>query len=316
MHRREGNPFLFPKNLFNLNDLSPSAIEEIMSRAAYYKKRKNEVFSLLKGKNIVLSFWEPSTRTRVSFEMAVQKLGGRVINYSPDTSSEKKGENLKDTLNTLVALGADAVVFRHRSPGFFNLISRMVDIPFISGGEGCYQHPTQALLDLFTLRDRGVKLSEIKVIMVGDILHSRVARSHFYALSVFGAGLTLVAPPVLLPVELVPDSVGWSYVLDDVLPDGDVIYLLRVQQERQGKGLLPSLAEYSALYGINEKRISLLKKSALLMHPGPVNIGIEISRGAVEFFQRNYPQRILFQEQALNGVFVRMAVLDLLLGGK
>ncbi len=307
---------MFPKNLFNISDLSPSAIEEIMSRAAFYKKRKNEALSPLKGKNIVLSFWEPSTRTRVSFEIAVQRLGGRVINYSPDNSSEKKGENLKDTLKTLAALGADAVVFRHRSPGFFNLISQMVDIPFISGGEGCYQHPTQALLDLFTLRDRGVKLSEIKVIMVGDILYSRVARSHFYALSVFGAGLTLVAPPVLLPAGLVPDGVSWSYALDDLLPEGDVVYLLRVQRERQGKALLPSLAEYAALYGINEKRIPLLKKGALLMHPGPVNIGIEISRGAVDFFQRNYPERILFQEQALNGVFVRMAVLDLLLGGK
>lgn len=307
---------MFPKSLFNLNQLTTAAIEEILSRAAYYKKkRKKESFSSLKGKNIVLTFWEPSTRTRVSFEMAIRKLGGNVINYSPEISSEKKGENLKDTVNTLAALGADAVIFRHSSPGFFNLLSQLIDIPFISGGEGCYQHPTQALLDIFTLRDRGVELSQLKVIIVGDILHSRVARSLFYAFPPFSAELTLVAPPVLLPEELVPRGVSRAYRLDEVLPEGDVVYLLRVQRERQGKNLLPSLAEYSALYGINEKRLPLLKKGVLLMHPGPVNVGTEISRGVLDYFEKNCPGSVLFQEQVRNGVFVRMAVLDLFLGG-
>ena len=258
----------------------------------------------------MLTFWEPSTCARVSFEMAIRKLGGNVINYSPEISSEKR-RNLKDTVNTLAALGADAVIFRHSSPGF-NLLSQLIDIPFISGGEGCYQHPTQALLDIFTLRDRGVELSQLKVIIVGDILHSRVARSLFYAFPPFSAELTLVAPPVLLPEELVPRGVSRAYHLDEVLPEGDVVYLLRVQRERQGKNLLPSLAEYSALYGINEKRLPLLKKGVLLMHPGPVNVGTEISRGVLDYFEKNCPGA--FFPGAGSKWCICASVLDLFLG--
>ena len=302
---------MLPKDMLSLKDFTREDLEEILERAAYFKKNEEKDFSSLQGKNIAISFWEPSTRTRLSFELAVQKLGGRVINLNPGISSEGKGENMKDTVRTLASLGAHALIFRHGVPGFFQKISRYIEMPLISGGEGCYQHPTQALLDIFTLREKGVNLAETTVVMVGDILHSRVARSHFFALPLFGARLTLVAPPVLLPPELIPSGAGWSYYLEEVLPQGDVIYLLRVQKERQAKGLLPSLGEYAALYGLNEKRLALLNENALLMHPGPVNMGIEISYRALKKLEGFPARRVLFQEQVQNGVYVRMAVLDI-----
>jgi len=307
---------LSPKDLLNLEDYTQEALLEIMHRAAYFKQKDGDSFSSLKGKNIALSFWEPSTRTRLSFELAVLKLGGRILDLSPQISSEQKGESLDDTLQTLQSIGADALIFRHSVPGLFRKLSRLVDIPLISGGEGCYGHPTQALLDIFTLMEKLPDLADKHVVMIGDILHSRVARSHFYALPLFGARLTLVAPPAFLPPELVPAGVSYSYHLEEVLPQGDIIYLLRVQKERQKKGLIPSLKEYAALYGLTEERIPLLKGDAYLMHPGPVNKGIEISSSVIEYFYSYFPKRILFQEQVQNGVFVRMAALDLLLKGR
>ena len=234
----------------------------------------------------------------------------------PEISSENKGESIDDTVQTLRSIGADALVFRHSTPGIFNSVAQLLDIPFISGGEGCYQHPTQALLDIFTLQESGLDLAGKQVVMIGDIVHSRVARSHFYALPLFGAKLTLVAPPSLLPPELVPAGASYFHHLEEAISDGDIIYLLRVQKERQAKGYVPSLNEYAALYGLDEKRMSLLKKDALLMHPGPVNIGIEINWEVIKHFENIYPQRILFQEQVQNGVFVRMAILDLFLNGR
>ena len=299
--------------MLSLESFSKEAMLEILQRASYFKDNDGNTFSSLEGKNVALSFWEPSTRTRLSFELAVQKLSGRFVNFVTEISSEKKGESIDDTIQTLQSLGASALIFRHSSPGIFQRVSRLLEIPLISGGEGCYQHPTQALLDIFTLMEKGLELSGKQVVMVGDILHSRVARSHFYALPLFGAKLTLVAPPALLPPELVPSGVSCSHYLDEALGEADIIYLLRVQKERQDKGLLPSLNEYAALYGLNRKRASLLKKDACLMHPGPVNVGIEISEDVVKTFNVFYPDRILFQEQVHNGVFVRMAVLDLLL---
>ncbi len=307
---------MLPKDMLSLKDFTREELEEILQRAAYFKKNQDKDFSSLRGKNIAISFWEPSTRTRLSFELAVQKLGGRVVNLNPGVSSEGKGENMEDTVRTLASLGARALVFRHSDPGFFKNISRHLAIPLISGGEGCYQHPTQALLDIFTLQEKGVNLAGTVTVMIGDILHSRVARSHFFALPLFGAKLALVAPPVLLPPELVPPGVTWSYHLEEVLPQGDVIYLLRVQKERQARGLLPSLGEYAALFGINEKRLALLKKNAFLMHPGPVNVGIEISSKVLKKLEASSDRRVLFQEQVQNGVYVRMAVLDIFVAGK
>ncbi|NLX90780.1 MAG: aspartate carbamoyltransferase catalytic subunit [Firmicutes bacterium] len=307
---------MFPGNLLSIEDLSVPAMDEIFERAAYYKaKDRGANFTALKGKNIVLSFWEPSTRTRVSFELAARKLGGNVIDLRPDQNSEKKGESLEDTVRTLGSLGANALVYRHKVPGLFGKIAGLVDFPLINGGEGCYQHPTQALLDIFTLKEAGVVLSGLEVVMAGDILHSRVARSHFLALPAYGARMTLVGPPAFLPPELVPPGMGYSYSLDDVLPRGDVLYLLRVQTERHRR-LFSSSAEYAAMYGLNEKRLAALKEKTFVMHPGPVNLGVELSRGALHVLEKVYPEKILIQKQVQNGVYVRMAVLDLVISGR
>lgn len=307
---------MFPGSLLSLEDLSVPAMEEIFQRAAYYKTNDRGVtFSALKGKNVILSFWEPSTRTRVSFELAVRKLGGNVVDLRPGQNSEKKGESLEDTVKTLGSLGADALVFRHEMPGLFGKIARLVDFPLINGGEGCYQHPTQALLDIFTLKEAGVVLSGLEVVLAGDILHSRVARSHFFALPAYGARITLVGPPAFLPAELVPPGMHYSYSLDDVLSRGEVLYLLRVQTERHRR-FFPSSAEYAALYGLNEKRLAALKQKPFVMHPGPVNLGVELSRDALHILEKVYPEKVLIQKQVQNGVYVRMAVLDLVISGR
>ncbi|MGI5875653.1 MAG: aspartate carbamoyltransferase catalytic subunit [Dethiobacteria bacterium] len=308
---------LFPKDLFNLQHFSREALEEILNRAEFYKERDGkDTFQALKGKDIALSFWEPSTRTSFSFQQAIHKLGGRVIEFKPEISSVQKGESIEDTIKALLSLGASALVFRHRWPGLFQQIAEKIEIPIISGGEGCYQHPTQALLDLFTLRQTGLDLNGLSVVLVGDILHSRVARSLFYLLPLFGVKLTLVAPPVFLPLELVPPGADYSFNLEDNLPKGDVLYFLRVQKERQESGLLSSLGEYAALYGLNKKRLALLKKDVYIMHPGPVNIGVEISYHALKYLEEKFPQKLLIHKQIQNGVYVRMAVLDLLVGRK
>lgn len=308
---------MFPRNLLSMEDLSLEAMGEIFQRTAYYKsKDREETFSTLKGKNIAFSFWEPSTRTRVSFEMAVRKLGGTVVDLRPGQNSEKKGESLEDTIRTLKSLGADALIFRHGAPGLFERISRAVDLPLVSGGEGCFQHPTQALLDIFTMQDEGIELSGLEIVMVGDILHSRVARSHLIALPAFGARVTLVGPPAFLPGELVPPGIDYSYCFDDLLARGDVLYLLRVQMERHRR-LFSSPGEYAALYGLNEQRLpSLLNKETFVMHPGPVNLGVELSAGALHILETVSPDKVLIQKQVQNGVYVRMAVLDLLLSGR
>ncbi|MEW5919959.1 MAG: aspartate carbamoyltransferase catalytic subunit [Bacillota bacterium] len=308
---------MFLKDLFSLAHFSVAAMQEVMERARYFKDRdRNQTFKSLQGKNVAISFWEPSTRTRLSFALAVQKLGGTVIDYQPEMGSEKKGESIEDTVKTMLSLGAAALIFRSSIPGLFYEIAPHVELSFISGGEGCYQHPTQALLDIFTLQQRGVTLQGANVVMVGDILHSRVARSHFYALPAFGASLTLVAPPVFLPDALVPPGASAGFSLEEALPAADILYLLRVQKERQGVNLLPSLNAYASLYGLDQKRLALLKKDALLLHPGPMNVGTEISYEALKYLERHNPERVLFQEQVANGVYTRMAVLDLLLAGR
>ncbi len=304
---------MFPGHLLSMEDLSLPAMEEIFQRAAYYKAEdRGAVFSALKGKNVVLSFWEPSTRTRVSFELAVRKLGGNLVDLRPEHNSEKKGESLEDTVKTLEALGADALIFRHSLPGLFAKIKQLTAIPLISGGEGCYQHPTQALLDIFTLLESGIALSGLEVIIVGDILHSRVARSHLLALPVFNARIILVGPPAFLPAELAYPDFDYSYSLDDVLSQGDLLYLLRMQTERHRR-LFPSATAYAALYGLNKKRLAMLKEVPYVMHPGPVNLGVEMSGEALDFLAEAYPQKMLIQKQVQNGVYVRMAVLDLLI---
>ena len=269
----------------------------------------------LRGRTIVNLFFEDSTRTRISFEAAAKRLSADVINFSAKGSSLSKGESLKDTALTLQAMGADAVIIRHYSSG---AAQRLADQKWINGsvinaGDGTHEHPSQALLDAFTLRRhlRGGSgdLSGISVAIVGDVLHSRVARSNVQLLTLLGAKVILVAPPTLLPIGVESWPVEISFSLDDVLPKIDAIMMLRVQRERMSDLFFPNEREYSRLFGLNHGRMQSMKKDAIVLHPGPMNRGLEISADVAD------SERSVVVEQVSNGVSVRMAILYLLLGG-
>ena len=280
----------------------------------------------LRGRTVVNLFYEDSTRTRISFEAAAKRLSADVINFSAKGSSVAKGESLKDTALTLEAMGADAVVIRHNASGAPHRLAGWVRGSVINAGDGAHEHPTQALLDAFTIRRRfgrssgsgsapgapggpGGTLDGLRVTIVGDILHSRVARSNVLLLHTLGAEVTLVAPPTLLPVavDAWPCSVG--YDLDAALPKSDVVMMLRIQQERMNAAYFPSVREYSRRYGLDSARMAQLPERAIVMHPGPMNRGVEIAAGVAD------SPRSTVVEQVANGVSVRMAVLYLLLGG-
>lgn len=272
----------------------------------------------LRGRTVVNLFFEDSTRTRISFEAAAKRLSADVINFSAKGSSVAKGESLKDTALTLEAMGADAVVIRHSASGAPHRLAGWVQGSVVNAGDGAHEHPTQALLDAFTIRRRfgrgsgpggGGTLDGLRVTIVGDILHSRVARSNVLLLHTLGADVTLVAPPTLLPfaVDSWPCSV--SYDLDAALPKTDVVMLLRVQAERMNAAYFPSVREYSRRYGLDKARLALLPEQAIVMHPGPMNRGVEIAAEVAD------SARSTVTEQVANGVSVRMAVLYLLLGG-
>ena len=271
----------------------------------------------LRGRTVVNLFFEDSTRTRISFEAAAKRLSADVINFTVKGSSVAKGESLKDTALTLEAMGADAVVIRHSAAGAPHRLARWVRGSVVNAGDGAHEHPTQALLDAFTIRRRlgsrdgtGEGLDGLKVTIVGDILHSRVARSNVLLLSTLGAEVTLVAPPTLFPVEIG----GWpcvtGYDLDSALPKSDVVMMLRVQRERMNAAYFPSEREYSRRYGLDGTRMALLPDHAVVMHPGPMNRGVEIAAEVAD------GPRSTIVEQVTNGVTVRMAVLYLLLGGQ
>ncbi|HEY2277080.1 MAG TPA: aspartate carbamoyltransferase catalytic subunit [Streptosporangiaceae bacterium] len=268
----------------------------------------------LRGRTVVNLFFEDSTRTRISFEAAAKRLSADVINFSAKGSSVAKGESLKDTALTLEAMGADAVVIRHMAAGTPHRLAGWIQGHVINAGDGMHEHPTQALLDAFTIRRRlrdtpSGGLDGIRVTLVGDVLHSRVARSNIALLNTLGAEVTVVAPPTLLPLAVD----GWpcevSYALDAVLPKTDVIMMLRVQQERMNAAYFPSVREYSRRYGLDVARMSALPEHAIVMHPGPMNRGVEIAAEVAD------STRSTIVEQVANGVSVRMAVLYLLLGG-
>jgi aspartate carbamoyltransferase catalytic subunit len=276
----------------------------------------------LRGRTVVNLFFEDSTRTRISFEAAAKRLSADVINFSAKGSSVAKGESLKDTALTLEAMGADAVVIRHNASGAPHRLAEWVHGSVINAGDGAHEHPTQALLDAFTIRRRfgrssgsgtgtgpGGALDGLRVTVVGDILHSRVARSNVLLLHTLGAEVLLIAPPTLLPVavDAWPCSVG--YDLDAALPKSDVVMMLRVQQERMNAAYFPSVREYSRRYGLDSARMAQLPERAIVMHPGPMNRGVEIAAGVAD------SPRSTVVEQVANGVSVRMAVLYLLLGG-
>ncbi len=261
----------------------------------------------LRGKTVAMLFFEPSTRTRMSFERAAKALSADTMSFSPGTSSLSKGESLKDTALTIKAMGADALVVRHKATGTPWRVADWTGLPVLNAGDGAHQHPTQALLDSLTIRRHFGTLDGLRIAIVGDIRHSRVARSDIWAFTTLGADVTLVAPRTLLPVDLEGWPVKTVDTIDDVL-DGDVIYLLRIQTERGGASVLPSLAEYVERFGMTNERFDRLPEDSIVMHPGPMNRGVEISAAVAD-----HP-RALVEEQVANGVAVRMAVLLRLLG--
>ncbi|MSZ87771.1 MAG: aspartate carbamoyltransferase catalytic subunit [Actinobacteria bacterium] len=262
----------------------------------------------LKGRTVVSLFFEDSTRTRLSFETAAKRLSADTMNFSVGTSSVKKGESLRDTIETIEAMGVDAIVVRHASAGVPLQIAQWANSAVINAGDGWHEHPTQALLDCYTIRQNLGDLAGRQIAIVGDIRHSRVARSNVAAFSALGAEVTLVAPPTLLPPSLEGWPVKVSHDLDSVLANTDVCYLLRMQRERMTEALIPSLREYTATYGLTERRADLLPGHALVMHPGPMNRGVEIAANVAD-----RPNAVVI-DQVRNGVAVRMAVLFLLLG--
>ena len=264
----------------------------------------------LRGRTVVNLFFEDSTRTRISFELAAKRLSADVVTFSAKGSSVSKGESLKDTALTLEAMGADAVVVRHSLSGAPHRLAGWVRGSVVNAGDGTHEHPTQALLDAYTMRQRLGRVDGLRVAIVGDVLHSRVARSNVLLLHTLGAEITLVAPPTLLPVGVGEWPAAVSYDLDATLPKADVVMMLRVQRERMGQAYFPSEREYSRRYGLDRHRMGLLPDDAIVMHPGPMNRGMEIAAEVADD-----PRRSTIVEQVSNGVSVRMAVLYLLLGG-
>jgi aspartate carbamoyltransferase catalytic subunit len=263
----------------------------------------------LRGKTVASLFYEDSTRTRLSFETAAKGLGADTMTFSVSTSSVKKGESLLDTVQTIEAMGVDAIVVRHAAAGAAHRVASWTDASVVNAGDGRHEHPTQALLDAFTLRrHRGPSLDGCRVAIVGDIANSRVARSNVVAMRALGCDVTLVGPPTLIPTRLDGWPVTVSYDLDDVLPDVDVVYLLRIQRERVSDAQFPSIREYASRWGLTAARAARLKPDTLVMHPGPMNRGVEIAAEVAD------SARSLVTEQVANGVAVRMAVLWSLLG--
>lgn len=306
------------KHLLSINDLSAEEAIEILNTASELAKISDgpmKKLPTLRGRTVVNLFFEDSTRTRISFESAAKRLSADVINFSAKGSSVSKGESLKDTAQTLQAMGADAVVIRHGASGAAQRLadSGWISASVINAGDGTHEHPTQALLDAYTIRSKFPEFNRsfkgLRVAIVGDILHSRVARSNVLLLTKLGATVTLVAPPTLIPVGVVDWNVKVSYDLDSVLKDIDVLMMLRVQSERMANSFFPSEREYSRGYGLDITRLSALNPNAIVMHPGPMNRGLEISAESAD------SHKSVVLAQVSNGVLVRMAVLYQLLGG-
>ena len=300
------------RHLISAADLSLDDAVAILDTAeefASLSQRPIPKLPTLRGRTVVNLFYEDSTRTRISFEAAAKRLSADVINFSAKGSSVAKGESLKDTALTLEAMGADAVVIRHSASGAPHRLAGWVKGSVLNAGDGTHEHPTQALLDAFTIRRRLGRLEGLRVAIVGDILHSRVARSNVWLLRTLGADVTLVAPPTLLPVSVGTWPCSVSYDFSSALPDSDVVMMLRVQHERMNDAYFPSVREYSRRYGLDCDRMALLPAHAIVMHPGPMNRGVEIAAEVAD------SPRSTIVEQVANGVSVRMAVLYLLLSG-
>ena len=296
------------KDLLGLRDLSAEEINFILDTADAFKQvgtREIKKVPALRGKTMVNFFVEPSTRTRTSFELAAHRLSADVINISATTSSLTKGETLKDTARNLEALHADILVLRHSSAGAPQFLAQRLKSSVINAGDGAHEHPTHGLLDIYTIRERRRKIDKLHIVIVGDILFSRVARSNIFGLTKLGARVTLVGPSTLVPREFEKLGVTVSYKIDDVLPTADVVNLLRIQHERQRKEYFPGIGEYTTLFGLTKERAKLLKPDCLVMHPGPINRGVEIDSEVADGLQS------VILDQVTNGLAVRMAVLYL-----
>jgi aspartate carbamoyltransferase catalytic subunit len=301
------------QHLLSIDELGRDGLVELLDLAdtmAEVSARPIAKVPALRGKTIAWLFYEDSTRTRLSFEAAAKRLSADTMNFSVASSSVKKGESLRDTVTTICAMGVDAIVVRHQVAGVPWQLTGWVDAVIVNAGDGWHEHPTQALLDCYTIRGRRGSLDGARVAIVGDIKHSRVARSNIAAFTMLGADVVLVAPPTLLP----PSMEGWpvtvSHDLDDVVGDVDVVYLLRMQRERMTEALIPSLREYTTRWGLTAARARRLKPDTLLMHPGPMNRGVEIAPDAPDL------ANAVITNQVANGVVVRMAVLFRLLGAE
>ncbi|MCF8010842.1 MAG: aspartate carbamoyltransferase catalytic subunit [Clostridiales bacterium] len=300
------------KDLIGIEHMSEMEIQYILDTARPMKEiisRPIKKVPTLKGRTVANVFYEPSTRTRTSFELAAKYLSAEGVNVSGSASSVSKGESLKDTARTLEALGADVIILRHPMPGAAAMMAQTVPFPVVNAGDGAHEHPTQSLLDLFTVQEVKGTIKGLQIVVVGDIMHSRVARSGILAFKKMGARVSVCGPTTLVPPGIEELGARVYNNLDEALDGADIIYVLRIQKERQEEGLFPGLREYARLYGINKERLKLASSEAVVMHPGPVNRGVEITCDAADCKQS------VIQAQVNNGVAVRMAVLYLLARG-
>jgi len=300
-------------SLLGLEYLPAEDIKQILDLAKSFKEGDADLLptdSLLRGKRVINLFMEPSTRTRIAFEIATKSLGADVISIMGEASSLTKGETLHDTAMNVQALGAHGIILRHSSPGSPLLLSEMVQVPIINAGDGSHEHPSQALLDIFTLREKLGSIEGKKITILGDILFSRVARSNLWGLMKLGAKVTLAGPSTLLPDEVASLGVKVSHNLHNAIESADAIMLLRIQHERQQASHFPSLSEYSKMFGLNKPLDKLLKREAIILHPGPINRGVEIDSELAD------SSKSVILQQVRNGIFVRMAILYLLIGRK
>lgn len=300
------------KNILAIENFTADEIRMVLDRAVDMKKiirSDTKKVSNLRGKAIINLFLENSTRTRTSFELAGKYLGADVVSINAGTSSMSKGESLRDTLKTIEAMGVDAIVMRHKAEGSADYASKIVKSVIINAGDGCHAHPSQALLDLFTIEQNFNRLENLKVAIIGDILHSRVARSDIFAMTKMNMQVHIAGPKTLLPRFFNFDGVTIHDNVEDAIKNADVINILRIQLERMQSGLFPTAREYARVFGINQERLKLAKENVLILHPGPQNKGLEISNDVV------YCDKSAIHAQVENGVAIRMALLDLTLGG-
>jgi len=303
---------LFGKSIISTKDLNFEQIQKIFLKTKDLKKLWNSwkgfdfPHKSLTGKTIVTLFFEPSTRTRSSFELAAERLGANVLNLDPERSSTTKGESLLDTVKNLEAMEPNLIILRHASSGAPELLSRVIKVPIINAGDGFHEHPTQALLDAYTILEHKKSFEGLKILIVGDIAHSRVARSCIYLFQKLKAQITVCGPPSLIPPQVENLKVKVEYDLKTALQDADAVMMLRIQLERQNQMQFPTLSEYSRFWGLNSKSIQYLKKDAIIMHPGPLNEGVEISQEIADG-----PYSVIL-DQVSNGVLVRMALMELI----